>query len=217
MKGLFLALLLSVTSLAQADTSLPPWYYPTFLLGKPAQTSKSKTYPDTITLYGEVNKESAKDIINSIHEKQNKTKKPLFLVIDSRGGEVYAGLQIIDAIKMSERPVVTVIVGSADSMAAWIFEYGSVRLMNEHATLMFHYISGGFMGPIPNSASELNYWLGIMADLNAQTAKRSGMKLEELEAYEARELWLTAPDAIKHHLADTFNTRFVDYPANDKE
>lgn len=156
-----------------ADYSFP-WFFNKTETTAPVE-SKKHDYPNTVTLYGAVNDASAKQVINEIHEKQDGTKNPLYLAINSMGGEVYAGLRIIDAIKLSKRPIYTVDVGVADSMAAWIFEFGKVRIMNPYSTLMYHYISGKHEGTLLAVASQIAYWLQVQEALNVQIAARTGL------------------------------------------
>lgn len=69
-----------------------------------------------------------------------RSDEPIWLIIDSPGGEVQAGWTIYDAMNVSKCPVHTVCFGEAASIAAVIFANGDrgKRYMLEHSKLMIH-------------------------------------------------------------------------------
>lgn len=69
------------------------------------------------------------------------TSSPVTLTIDSPGGAVHVGLEIIAAInRLKARDVVVqcVVTGSAMSMALYIFDACSERYALPHAVVMWH-------------------------------------------------------------------------------
>lgn len=74
--------------------------------------------------------------------------RPIELFINSPGGHVYDGLAIINAINMSETPVVTYGIGHMASMALAIFASGHYRVASKYSRFMYHSISWGMMGNI---------------------------------------------------------------------
>lgn len=92
-----------------------------------------------ILIRGEVNEALALETILTLYKltKEN-NKEPIYLFIDSIGGDVQAGLTIIDAMKYIEAPVYTFCYSLAASMAAVILAAGDRRFAFEHATVMIH-------------------------------------------------------------------------------
>ena len=167
------------------------------------------------TLYGAVTNESAFKTIQQIRSFQDGTKTPIYLYIDSPGGAVYAGIKIIDAIQASKRPVYTVDIGLAASMAAYIESYGVKRYMLPHAVLMYHNASGGFEGDLVRDRSQLDLIDKILLDVNTNVSKRSGISLDTLLLKENSEWWLTSDESLKNNLIDGVINP-IDYPAEKK-
>lgn len=65
-------------------------------------------------------------------------RKPIILYISSRGGEVDAGFELIDAISLSLTPVYTVNLGYQYSMAFLIGLAGHKRFASENAKFLMH-------------------------------------------------------------------------------
>lgn len=172
---------------------------------------------DMITLYGEINDASAYDVVTKIHALQNVDKdRPILLLLDSPGGSVDAGLRIIDAMQVSSRPVFTVVVGTAASMAAYIHSYGIKRYMFPRANLMYHMASNGMMGEINHSAQRLKYVQALIDDLDENICKRSGkITLEEFQVHKANEWYVLSTEAKELNLIDGV-INLTNFPASGK-
>jgi ATP-dependent Clp protease protease subunit len=174
-----------------------------------------KPKPNAVTLYGAVTTESALKTIQQIRDLQDGSTAPIYLYIDSPGGEIFSGIKIVDAIQASKRPIYTVDIGMAASMAAWIESYGVKRYMLPHATLMYHNASGGVNGDVVRDRSQLDYLDKIILSMNTNVSKRSGVPLDTLTLKENSEWWLTADESLKNHLVDGIIDP-VNYPAEKK-
>ena len=71
--------------------------------------------------------------------------KPIYLYINSPGGSVTAGLAIYDTIKYVKSDVVTICVGRAASMGAFLLGAGTKgkRVALPHSRIMIHQPLGG--------------------------------------------------------------------------
>jgi len=98
-----------------------------------------------ITL-GDIDNYNSNEVIESIYEindldSRKKTNiKPIQLIINSPGGNVYDGFAIIDAINNSKIPIHTICLGQALSAALPIFLSGHVRYGGKLSTYMYHSI-----------------------------------------------------------------------------
>lgn len=70
----------------------------------------------------------------------------IFVYINSEGGEVDSGIQIINAFQECNCDVVTVIEGRAYSIAAVIFLAGDIKVVQPNGSLMLHNYSAGAHG-----------------------------------------------------------------------
>lgn len=65
-------------------------------------------------------------------------RKPITLYLDTPGGEVAAGLKLIDMIQASKTPVHIVNMGSCFSMGFMIYIVGHRRVAGRNATFLMH-------------------------------------------------------------------------------
>lgn len=67
----------------------------------------------------------------------------IFVTIFSGGGNVAAGLDIFDMLKLYPGKKTAVVFGNAKSMAAVIMQACETRLATKHSRIMIHHISSG--------------------------------------------------------------------------
>lgn len=74
-------------------------------------------------------------------EREPSNEKPITLIISSEGGDVFAGLSLIDAVKYAQRlghEVVAEVWGHAQSMACDVLQACDVRRCSQTGLLMVH-------------------------------------------------------------------------------
>ncbi len=154
-----------------------------------------------ILLLNEID-ESSLSVASEITTKA-KNGKPLFLLINSPGGNVLDGALIVSAMESVNVPVFTVCMQLCASMAAIIHQYGSGRFMVDRSILMFHDAAGGFQGYFPHMKSRMATIDRYVTRFNAHISARSGMSLTDLELNEHTEMWLDGEDSVAKHFADS--------------
>ena len=130
------------------------------------------------------------------------SSEPITIVLNSPGGSVMHGANIISAIEAARGPVNTVCNAMCASMAALIFEYGTHRFLVDRTILMFHPASGGVEGELDKMASRTEAIQRFVAKLEAHVAKRAGLTFGQYKSLASRELWLDAEDAVATGFAD---------------
>jgi ATP-dependent Clp protease, protease subunit len=131
--------------------------------------------------------------------------KPIYLYINSPGGSVTAGMAIYDTMQYIKSEVVTICVGLAASMGAFLLAAGSPgkRLALPHARIMIHQPLGGTgrrqASDIEIEAKEI---LRIKDLLNDIMAKRTGQTLEKIEKDTDRDYFLSAAESQAYGLID---------------
>lgn len=65
-------------------------------------------------------------------------RKPITIYLDTPGGDVMAGLKLIDLIQCSKTPVHIVNLGICYSMGFMIYIVGHKRIASKHATFLMH-------------------------------------------------------------------------------
>ena len=133
------------------------------------------------------------------------SSKPIYLYINSPGGSVTAGLAIYDTMQYVKSDVVTICVGLAASMGAFLLAAGSKgkRLALPHSRIMIHQPLGGTSqrqaSDIEIEAREI---LRIKDMLNQSMADMTGQALTKIEKDTDRDYFMSAAEAVEYGLID---------------
>ncbi|KRO92459.1 MAG: ATP-dependent Clp protease proteolytic subunit [Cyanobium sp. MAG_137] len=131
--------------------------------------------------------------------------KPIYLYINSPGGSVTAGLAIYDTMQYVKSDVVTICVGLAASMGAFLLGAGTKgkRLALPHSRIMIHQPLGGTSqrqaSDIEIEAKEI---LRMKDMLNHSMAEMTGQSFEKIEKDTDRDYFLSAAEAKEYGLID---------------
>lgn len=138
-------------------------------------------------------------------EIMKKAKKgiPLYLVLDTPGGSVSAGLAFVDAVKSLKVPVHTITIFAASMGYQFVQELGT-RYITPSGTLMSHRGAvGGLSGQVPGELnSRLNHIQAILSSMSARAAARVGMDKKAYDEAIINELWISGEDAVNAKHAD---------------
>ncbi len=134
------------------------------------------------------------------------SSKPIYLYINSPGGSVTAGLAIYDTMRHIKSEVVTICVGLAASMGAFLLAGGTKgkRLALPHSRIMSHQPFGGIQGrrqatDIEIEAKEI---LRIRDQLNQMLSDNTGQPVEKIEKDTDRDNFMSAAEAKEYGLID---------------
>lgn len=163
---------------------------------------------NTLILNEPVSASIVADIILKAQQLDSDSTKPLYLFVNTPGGDIQAGLELIDSLNSLKRPVHTITLFAA-SMGFQIVQHLGSRFMTKHAILMSHRAAGGFSGSFGGvSPSQVDnrykLWLSRVAEMDRQTVLRTNGK-QTMESYQkayADELWLTSSQAVEGGYAD---------------
>jgi ATP-dependent Clp protease protease subunit len=131
--------------------------------------------------------------------------KPIYLYINSPGGSVTAGMAIYDTMQHIKSEVVTICVGLAASMGAFLLTAGNKgkRLALPHARIMIHQPLGGTgrrqATDIDIEAREI---LRTRTRLNELMAHHTGKPVEQIERDTDRDYFMSAQEAKEYGLID---------------
>jgi len=130
--------------------------------------------------------------------------KPIYLYINSPGGSVTAGMAIYDTMQHIKSDVITICVGLAASMGAFLLAAGTPgkRLALPHARIMIHQPLGGARGQATDIEIEAKEVVRIKHTLNEMLAKHTGKTLEEIERDTDRDYFMSAEQAMNYGLID---------------
>jgi len=169
------------------------------------------TNKNSVVLADEVNAETVAKVLQEVRKLDADLKKgePLYLILNTPGGSISDGLELIDVIKGMDRKVHTITVFAA-SMGFQIAQNLNDRLITESGILMSHRAStsgtgGEFGGQEPSQLSNrMGLWSRRIKSMDEQTVKRTNGK-QTLESYTKayeNELWLLSQDSVSEGYAD---------------
>jgi ATP-dependent Clp protease, protease subunit len=133
------------------------------------------------------------------------SSKPIYLYINSPGGSVTAGMAIYDTMQHIKSEVVTICVGLAASMGAFLLSAGTKgkRMALPHSRIMIHQPLGGVgrrqATDIQIEATEI---LRVRKLLNDILADRTGKSIEQIEKDTDRDYFMSAQEAVEYGLID---------------
>lgn len=130
--------------------------------------------------------------------------KNIYMYINSPGGVVTAGLAIYDTMNYIKPDVVTICMGQAASMGAFLLSAGAKgkRYSLPNARIMIHQPLGGFQGQATDIEIHAKEILRLKRMLNEYLAKHTGQPIEKIEADTERDYFMSAEEAKEYGLID---------------
>lgn len=176
-----------------------------FILNCYSETLITLTPDNMVLLRGEVTSENINKVQKDLLDISNKLNKNdiIYLVIDSEGGSVYSGIDMINTFQLIPQKIHTITIFAA-SMAFMISQHGDKRFINKKGIMMGHRASGGFSGQFEMGEveSQLNLWKQIVRDMEQDVSKRMGISLKVYKEKIQNEMWLYDKNAVKENAAD---------------
>ena len=166
----------------------------------------SRLLNDRIVFLGEeVTRDSANLVIAQLlHLESQDPDKDISLYIDSPGGDVYAGLGILDTMNFIKPDVSTICVGMAASMAAVLLAAGAKgkRLALPNSMILLHQPSSGAQGQQTDIQIVADETKWIRQHLNEILANCTGQNVEQINADTERDHYMRALEARDYGLVD---------------
>lgn len=169
--------------------------------------------PRIVLLDGEVNEESALDVIlQLLYYDALNDKEDINLYINSAGGYVLYGLAIYDTIQNIKAPVATVCFGQAASMGAFLLTCGAKgkRFALPHSRVLLHQPLIMTRQNRYKTESEMQRIskriLTSRNELEAIMAKNIGKPIEQIHIDCERDNWMDAQEALNYGIIDSIIT-----------
>ena len=122
--------------------------------------------------------EAAKKFHVELAQAHNTGQKVIPVIIDSYGGQVYALMSMISAIKHAELPIATIVEGKAMSCGAILLTFGDdgMRFADPDATIMIHDVSSGGFGKIEELKADVKEAERLDEKIYTMMARNCGKK-----------------------------------------
>ena len=153
-----------------------------------------------IYLAADMTEYSITNVINQIFVLAKRdAKKPIYLLINSYGGEIDSMFALYDAIKLIEAPIHTIALGKVMSAGVLILASGKrgERSIGANCRVMIHSILGGNYGNVfeqQNNMSEMNRLQKLMEKCLAKETGQTKKKIHKIMK-KGQDKYLTAEEA----------------------
>jgi len=160
-------------------------------------------------LDGEINQDTISDTVHHILQYNREDadilpedRQPILLYVNSVGGEVGAGFELIDVITASKTPVYTVTFGYLYSMGFLIGLAGHKRFGSMHSTYLLHdgsqflYNSGGKV------ADTMEFTRKLESRMKDYILQNTLISVEDYEAHYRSEWYFFADEAKEKGIID---------------
>src|SRR6185312_1100984 len=145
----------------------------------------------TFFLNKDINAKSVQDVILGIHEinrlddeeskdKIKFTRKPIKIILDTNGGEIYRGMALANTIETSTTDVHIYIYGIAASFGVILAAVAQKTFAHKRATFMLHQLSAGMWGTYKDMEESMEQRLKLQNMLEEIIMENSNITKEEL-------------------------------------
>jgi len=163
-----------------------------------------------IMLSGEVNDQVASSIVAQLLflEAQD-PDKDIYFYINSPGGVITSGLSMFDTMNYIKPDIVTICIGQAASMGAFLLASGTKgkRYALPHARIMIHQPSGGAQGQSTDIQIQAQEIQKLKDTLNEILAEKTGKKPKQVEKDTERDNFMSSQEAMEYGLIDKVLTK----------
>lgn len=158
-----------------------------------------------IMLSGEVNDAVASTIVaQMLFLEAQDPDKDIYFYINSPGGVITAGMSIFDTMNYIKPDVVTICMGQAASMGAFLLSSGAPgkRYALPHARIMIHQPLGGAQGQSTDIQIQAKEIQRLKDTLNEILSKQTGKTLKKIEKDTDRDFFMSSEEAVEYGLID---------------
>ena len=161
-------------------------------------------------LSGEVNDQVASTVVAQLLflEAQD-PDKDIYFYINSPGGVITSGLSMFDTMNYIKPDIVTICIGQAASMGAFLLSSGTKgkRYALPHARIMIHQPSGGAQGQSTDIQIQAQEIQRLKDTLNEILAEQTGKTTKRIEKDTERDNFMSAREALEYGLIDKVLTK----------
>lgn len=161
-------------------------------------------FSPVFSISGEITMDTYDDFVGWIESRPRNAPKELKLYINSVGGDLSAGIGIVNIMKLSKLHFTAIILGDAYSCASFIAIAADKRVMYDNALMMTHQYSYGYAGK-EHDLSSFNDARALVSKIYLQHyvkySKLNKQKAEKL-LLPPSDVWLSANTALEYGLID---------------
>ena len=161
-----------------------------------------------IYYYGDVTRDTVLDLITSTKKLEKELLKKavdldgytpnINVHIHSDGGDLFSGMNAMDALRNTEVHVTTIAEGTCCSAATFMLLGGDRRLMGKHAHVMIHQLSTGFFGKFQELRDEMDTCKKLMKTMKSVYKAETNIPSDLFKELMKKDVYLDAEECIKY-------------------
>lgn len=129
-------------------------------------------------------------------------RKKIFLYLNSGGGDVIFGMNLLNVIKASKTPIVTVGFSQCASMCLYLLASGSERICFSDTVVLLHDGMSGYV-TTANKGKDIHKFYNSLDDRSNQfLVDNTNMTIEYLEEVKDREMYFFGDEAKEKGIVD---------------
>ena len=129
-------------------------------------------------------------------------RQPIYIYINSDGGEMIAGSQVLSSITTSTTPVITVGFGKCASMASYILAAGHERYCFENTVVLYHDGQTGYVSSSNKGKDIQKFYDNLDVRMTKFMVEHTNMTEDFLEEIKDREYYMFADEAKEKGIVD---------------
>lgn len=179
-----------------------------------------ETFDNHIYFYASVNTDRCLDLIKRIRQLDNELRQqaasrmlpkdfpniPIWLHIQSFGGDLFTGLNIADQIASIQTPIYSVVEGVCASSATLVSMACTRRYIQRSSFMLIHQLWSFFWGTYEEFKDETHLLDMLMDRLYNFYTKRSQITKSQLKQLLKHDTWFSAQECIDRGIADEILT-----------
>ena len=157
-----------------------------------------------IIINGEIDDNLSNSIVAQLLYLDSINNDDISIYINSPGGSITSGMAIYDTINFIKSDVITICVGMAASMAAFLLSSGKKgkRYALPNAEVMIHQPLGGAQGQATEIKIAAERILKLKKKLNTILAKNCNKTLKQVENDTERDYFMDSTEALNYGIID---------------
>lgn len=125
----------------------------------------------------------------------------VYVVLNTIGGDLATGIQLINAMRSTPAKVVAVVDGTCYSMGTMLMLAADEIIVNDNCMVMFHHYTSGISGKGSEQAAELTATIEWFAELCDDFYYPFLAKEEIEKLLEGKDFWMTSKE-VRERFAD---------------
>lgn len=155
-----------------------------------------------VVLNGEIEDNMASAIVAQLLYLDNESQEDITMYINSPGGVITSGMSIFDTMKYIRSKVITVCIGQACSMGAFLLSSGDYRMSMPNSRIMIHQPSGGAYGQTTDIQIQTKEITKMKDFLNKYLSEQTGQPLKKIKKDTERDYFMSAKESLSYGLID---------------